>query len=63
MTTIDERVEALEREMSGIRLLLQQAKSTQDWRKTFGLSQQDPGFQEMIQLGKEIREAERKQGA
>lgn len=61
MTTIAERVEALEREMSGVKSLLQQVKPAKDWRKTFGMSRDDPGFEEMIRLGRELRENERKQ--
>ena len=61
MTTIAERVDALEQEIQGIKSLLQREQTAKDWRKTFGMSQNDPGFEEMIRLGRELREHERKQ--
>ena len=61
MSTIAERVEALEQELKGIKSLLKQEQTSKDWRKTFGMSRDDPGFEEMIRLGRELRENERKQ--
>ena len=58
MSTIAERVEALEQEIKGIKSLLQQEQTSKDWRKTFGMSRDDPGFEEMIRLGREFRENE-----
>ena len=58
MSTITERVEALEQEIKGIKSLLQQEQTSKDWRKTFGMSRDDPGFEEMIRLGREFRENE-----
>jgi hypothetical protein len=45
--TIEERVAILEK----------------DWRKTFGMSANDPGFDNMIRLGREIREQDQKDDA
>ena len=61
MSTIAERVDALEQEIQGIKSLLQMEQTAKDWRKTFGMSRDDAGFEEMIRLGRELREHERKQ--
>lgn len=61
MSTIPQRVEAIEQELVGIKLLLQQATPAKDWRSTFGMSRDDPEFPEMIRLGREIRDTEQPQ--
>lgn len=59
MSTLAQRIEAIERELSDIKAALEKPARTKDWRRTFGMSKNDPGFEEMIRLGREIREAER----
>lgn len=55
-TTIEERVAILEKELTRLKQVLQGTRVAKDWRKTFGLSANDPGFDDMIRLGREIRE-------
>ena len=61
MTTLDQRVEALERELLGIKVLLGKPSTEKDWRRTFGMSKDDAKFEEMVRLGREIRDAEREE--
>jgi hypothetical protein len=58
MTSLAQRVEALERELLGIKALLGKPSAEKDWRRTFGMSKDDAEFEEMVRLGREIREAE-----
>jgi hypothetical protein len=53
--TIEERVARLEKELSKLQHIIQGTRVEKDWRKTFGMSANDPGFDEMIRLGREIR--------
>ena len=50
-TTIEERVAILEKELNRLKQIIQGTRVGKDWRKTFGLSANDPGFEEMIRLG------------
>ena len=54
-TTIEERVAILEKELIRLKQIIQGTRVEPDWRKTFGMSANDPGFDEMIRLGREIR--------
>ena len=54
-TTIEERVAILEKELTHLKQLIQSTHLEKDWRKTFGMSANDPGFDEMIRLGRAIR--------
>lgn len=54
-TTIEERIAILEKELIRLKHIVQGTRAEQDWRKTFGMSANDPGFDEMIRLGREIR--------
>jgi hypothetical protein len=54
-TTIEDRVAILEKELIRLKQIIQGTRVEQDWRKTFGMSANDPGFDEMIRLGREIR--------
>jgi hypothetical protein len=54
-TTIEERVAILERELTNLKQIIQGTYVEKDWQKTFGMSANDPGFDEMIRLGREIR--------
>jgi len=55
-TTIEERVAILEQELTKLKHLIQDTWSARDWRKTVGMSANDPGFDDMIRLGRAIRE-------
>ena len=57
--TIEERVAMLEKELLNLKQLIRSTRVEKDWRKTFGLSANDPGFDEMIRLGREIRKQDR----
>jgi len=61
--SIEERVATLEKELNDLKQLIQGTRVEKDWRKTFGLSANDPGFDEMIRLGREIREQEQEDDA
>jgi len=50
--TLEERMEALEKKVNE---LAAQQGGKKSWKETFGLSRDDPGFQEMAQLGQEYR--------
>lgn len=54
-TSLEERVAILEKELSKLKYIFQGPHVEKDWRKTFGMSANDPGFDEMIRLGEEIR--------
>lgn len=62
-TDLEHRVTTLENEMSDVKQLLAGAGRQKDWRKSVGTSKDDPGFDEMIRLGREIRQQEREEGA
>ena len=51
-TTLKDRVEILERK---IEQLSAAPIRNKDWRRTFGMSADDPGFDEMIELGRKAR--------
>ena len=53
--TLEARVEALEHEVSGMKAMLGGRQRVKDWRATFGMSRNDPDFEEMVRLGREIR--------
>ncbi|MEO8494748.1 MAG: hypothetical protein ABI614_06740 [Planctomycetota bacterium] len=60
VTDLEKRVAALEHDVSDVKQLLVQAGSVKkDWKQTVGMSKDDSGFDEMIELGRAIREAER----
>jgi hypothetical protein len=54
-TSIEERVVLLEKELANLKHLIQDTRNKKDWRKTVGMSANDPGFDEMIRLGRAIR--------
>jgi hypothetical protein len=57
-TTIEERVAILEKELTSLKQVIQSTLLEKDWRKTCGMSANDPGFDDMIRLGREIRLAQ-----
>ena len=55
---LEKRVEVLEKRLKQLTAqLLRNKPRKNDWRRTFGLSQDDEGFNEMVQLGREYRQA------
>jgi hypothetical protein len=59
MITIEERVISLEQEVAGMKAILTNTISRKkDWEKSVGQFENDPLFQEAIQLGREFREAQ-----
>lgn len=63
-TTLKERVEKLEQQVAELSKALELPKprgkpGRDDWKKTFGMSANDPGFEEMVRLGREWRERQR----
>jgi len=62
-TTIEERVAILENELIRLKEIIQGTRVEKDWRKTFGMSANDLGFDEMIRLGREIREQDQEDNA
>jgi hypothetical protein len=61
--TLERRVEELEHKLADLTTQFADAKSRRkDWGRTFGLSQGDSGFKEMVSLGREYRESLRHRG-
>lgn len=52
---LEERVKALEQEMSQVRMLLSGRDRKKDWRRTVGGFADDPTFAEIVKLGEEWR--------
>lgn len=61
-TSLKDRVERLEQQVSELTTALGERRAVRDWRSTFGTSAGDEGFEEMIRLGREIREKQRTEG-
>lgn len=59
--SIEERVATLEKELTDLKQLIQSTRGEKDWRKTFGFSANDLGFDEMIRLGREIRQRDQEE--
>jgi hypothetical protein len=57
--TLDERVDALERQVRALTEILTAKKPERDWRSTLGSARNDEGFEEMVRLGAEIRQKDR----
>lgn len=56
-TDLEKRVAALEHDVSDVKQFLAKAGSSKkSWKETVGMSKDDPGFEEMIELGRAIRE-------
>ena len=60
--TLETRVEALEHEVSGMKAMLGGRQRVKDWRATFGMSRNDSGFDELVRLGREIRDQQSEGG-
>ena len=61
-TSIEKRVAVLEQELTALKKIIQGTRVEKDWRKTVGKSAGDPGFDEMIRLGREFRQENREDG-
>ena len=61
-TDLEQRVASLEDEMTDVKQRLATTGAQKDWRMSVGMSKDDPGFDEMIRLGREIRQQERENG-
>jgi hypothetical protein len=54
---LEKRVEELEKQVAKLAALLIERKVLVNaWQETFGLSRDDDGFREMVQLGREYRQ-------
>jgi hypothetical protein len=55
--TLKERVELLEHQVQELNALLREKnlKPAKDWRRTIGMSANNPEFEEIIRLGRDIR--------
>jgi hypothetical protein len=57
--TLNDRVDALERQVRTLTEIVKGKEAAHDWRSTFGASAHDEGFEEMVRLGEEIRQRDR----
>jgi hypothetical protein len=55
-SSLEQRVTVLERELDIVKQIVQGGRSEKDWRRTFGMSADDPGFEEMVRLGRQARQ-------
>jgi len=60
---LEQRVEALEHKLAELtNAVTAQKRRKKDWQRTFGLSQGDNGFKEMVKLGRQYRQSLREKG-
>lgn len=57
-SVIDARIAQIEQEVATLKAELQLARQQRNWQETFGMFADDPGFDEVVRLGKEIRQSE-----
>jgi hypothetical protein len=55
---LEQRLAVLEKEFHALKQRLPKSP-TRDWRDTFGAFADDPGFDEILRLGREIRRQDR----
>ncbi len=58
---LQQRMERLEREVGELKELIREPRTKRDpksWMRTVGIFKDDPGFQEVIRLGREYRESQ-----
>ena len=56
---LEKRVENLEKELAVVKKTISEKSGVKkDWRAWYGASKDDPGFDEMIRLGREYRKSE-----
>jgi hypothetical protein len=57
-TPVEKRLDELEKKVADLtRLIAAGPKDPYAWRSTVGMSANDPGFDEMVRLGKEYRQS------
>ena len=54
-TELKTRVERLEKQVRELSAFVHASAGRDSWQATFGLSANDPGFDEMIRLGRDFR--------
>ncbi|MEQ1715941.1 MAG: hypothetical protein ABL907_08145 [Hyphomicrobium sp.] len=59
--TLAERMERLEQDVDRIKSEIASKPARKDWRSWCGTAKDDPGFDEMIRLGKEYRQSQREE--
>ena len=57
--SLAERMERLEKEVERIKSEIAGQSERKDWRAWFATAKDDPGFDEMVRLGKEYRQSVR----
>jgi hypothetical protein len=61
--TLEKRVEALEHKVTELTNSVTARKPRKkDWKRTFGLSRDDEGFKEMVNLGRQYRQSLKDKG-
>ena len=60
-TTLEERVTKLEKLVEELRHKTDASGRKKDWRRTVGMFEGDPVMKEIIEAGRRIREADRRQ--
>ncbi|MBW3598641.1 MAG: hypothetical protein KY475_15385 [Planctomycetes bacterium] len=60
-TTLEQRVEALEKQVAELMERIMKPPPTKDWRSTIGMFTNDPVMKVIDEEGRKIREAEREQ--
>ena len=53
---LEKRVEELEKKVAELSAQLIRSNGKKDWRRTVGIFQNDPDFEEAVRLGREYRE-------
>lgn len=57
-TSVEKRLDELEKKVADLtRLVAAGPRDPYAWRSTVGMSANDPGFDEMVRLGKEYRQS------
>ena len=54
--SLEKRVKELEKQVAELKARLISLDGTKDWRRTVGIFQNDPDFEEAVRLGREYRE-------
>ena len=56
---LEKRVENLEKELADLKKIIGGKATDKDWLSSFGSAKNDPGFDEMVQLGRKYRDSQR----
>ena len=57
---LEQRVATLEREVQELKAIVAKRNGEKDWQSTIGMFADDPEFEEIVRLGREYREEERR---